>query len=116
MKGREREMRRYTDKRRARNQAARRCINDTVAGTHGLATHGCRCKRCYATHKGVPVEQVSDVRPQPRIHTMTIGVSERTFDVIAAAAKARGMSLRAVADELIGGGSMPSSPGTERAA
>lgn len=27
------------------------CINENDAGTHGPATHGCRCKACDETHK-----------------------------------------------------------------
>jgi hypothetical protein len=37
-------------KRRDRNFDAGRCINENKAGTHGLATHGCRCQRCDETH------------------------------------------------------------------
>lgn len=33
--------------RRARNEAAGRCINENQRGTHGLATHGKRCHRCH---------------------------------------------------------------------
>lgn len=94
------------------------CINENAAGTHGRATHGCRCKACYAVHKGVPVAHVSDVWPlaRTRLETTTVTISKRAYELVAASAKARGISLRAAADELIGGGSMSSSPGTERAA
>lgn len=44
--------------RRDRNRAAGFCINENAAGTHGKATHGVRCRRCCATHRGVAVEQV----------------------------------------------------------
>jgi len=37
--------------RRERNRAANRCINDTNDGTHGQATHGVRCFRCYLVHR-----------------------------------------------------------------
>ncbi len=36
--------------RRVRNDLTGACINDTLAGTHGLATHGVRCFRCYLVH------------------------------------------------------------------
>lgn len=41
----------YSDKRRARNREAKRCINDNKQGTHGPATHGVRCERCYRVHR-----------------------------------------------------------------
>lgn len=39
--------RQYSAERRARNIAAKACINGAL---HGAATHGCRCERCAATH------------------------------------------------------------------
>lgn len=45
-----------SESRRARNQAAGLCINENVRGTHGVATHGVRCERCYLVHKGAKVE------------------------------------------------------------
>lgn len=42
----------YTSaQRRERNAAENRCINDTRSRTHGRATHGVRCHRCYLVHK-----------------------------------------------------------------
>ena len=38
-------------KRRERNAAAGNCINETNAGTHGIATHGRLCRRCRAVHR-----------------------------------------------------------------
>jgi len=38
--------------RRDRNKAAGNCINDTLAGTHGQATHGVLCAKCRAAHRG----------------------------------------------------------------
>jgi hypothetical protein len=38
--------------RRERNRAAGACINENNRGTHGKATHGCRCERCYVVHRG----------------------------------------------------------------
>ena len=49
------ERRDYVARRRARNRAAGRCINDNSRGTHGPATHGIRCERCAAVHAGKPV-------------------------------------------------------------
>lgn len=37
--------------RRAERRLARACINGTTA-----ATHGCRCRRCYLTHKYTAAE------------------------------------------------------------
>jgi hypothetical protein len=36
--------------RRERNIAAGLCLNENQQGTHGPATHGCRCARCYMVH------------------------------------------------------------------
>lgn len=36
---------------RRRNREAGRCINENAAGTHGPATHGCRCSECYRVHR-----------------------------------------------------------------
>lgn len=47
--------RRYAKERRARNAAGSRCVNENAAGTHGLATHGCRCGACDATYRGTAV-------------------------------------------------------------
>jgi len=38
--------------RRACNAAAGLCINENARGTHGKATHGCRCEHCYLVHAG----------------------------------------------------------------
>ena len=43
--------RRKAKARRDANRAAGRCVNDNAAGTHGPATHGCRCLRCHEKHK-----------------------------------------------------------------
>jgi len=37
--------------RRARNADNGRCVNENSAGTHGPATHGCRCASCDVVHK-----------------------------------------------------------------
>lgn len=34
--------------RRDRNRLSGSCVNETKAGTHGIATHGNRCRRCKA--------------------------------------------------------------------
>lgn len=44
-------IRELSAERRARNHANGDCINETLAGTHGKATHGVRCQRCAAVHK-----------------------------------------------------------------
>ena len=41
-----------SQQRRDRNRAAGLCINENKAGTHGRATHGCRCQHCYEVHRG----------------------------------------------------------------
>lgn len=52
-----RRYRTYPDHRRAskaRRDAAReqeRCVNENSRGTHGPATHGCRCHACDVTHR-----------------------------------------------------------------
>ena len=33
--------------RRDRNRAAGNCVNENAQGTHGKATHGVRCERCW---------------------------------------------------------------------
>lgn len=38
-------------RRREKNRAAARCINENLAMTHGPATHGVRCLACYETHR-----------------------------------------------------------------
>lgn len=48
--------------RRNRNKALGRCINENKQGTHGPATHGILCRACRAAHRGVPIEQVEEVR------------------------------------------------------
>jgi hypothetical protein len=46
--------------RREKMLAAGLCINETLAGTHGKATHGTLCKACRAKHNGVPIESLPD--------------------------------------------------------
>ena len=36
--------------RRARNREAGLCVNENKRGTHGPATHGCRCRACWVVH------------------------------------------------------------------
>jgi hypothetical protein len=52
--------------RRERNRAAGNCINENNQGTHGPATHGVRCLRCYQVHKhGAVVAQRMRESAQP---------------------------------------------------
>lgn len=58
--------RRYARERRARNSVGSRCVNENDAGTHGLATDGCRCHACHETYRGTAVtddELLMDVIP-----------------------------------------------------
>jgi hypothetical protein len=48
--------RRLSAVRRDRNRVAGRCVNENSLGTHGVATHGCRCERCDRVYRGLPVE------------------------------------------------------------
>lgn len=41
----------YQRERQRRNRARGVCLNENDQGTHGPATHGRKCKRCYAVHK-----------------------------------------------------------------
>lgn len=44
----------HRKKSKARRDVARgnrRCVNENSRGTHGPATHGCRCRSCHETHK-----------------------------------------------------------------
>lgn len=43
--------RRASKRRRARARVDGRCVNENNRGTHGQATHGCRCLACHETHK-----------------------------------------------------------------
>ena len=36
--------------RRDRNREAGACVNENKQGTHGKATHGVRCKRCWEVY------------------------------------------------------------------
>jgi hypothetical protein len=38
-------------KRRAMAKQAGACVNENERGTHGKATHGCRCAACDLTHR-----------------------------------------------------------------
>lgn len=38
-------------KRRDSGSRAGRCVNENKSGTHGPATHGCRCEACHRTHR-----------------------------------------------------------------
>jgi hypothetical protein len=109
-------VRAYQDKRRARNAAAGNCINDTVDGTHGPATHGCRCRRCYAAHKGIDIDLVPLVYVKGQRLTKPILIDAKAHAAIAAVAKRTGRTMRSIADDLIGGGSTSSSPATDPSA
>lgn len=59
--------------RRERNLDAGVCINENNQGTHGPATHGCRCLRCYLVHKfGAEVIRLRGVHAVAREHGIDI--------------------------------------------
>jgi hypothetical protein len=67
--------------RRRQNALARRCLNETLSGTHGPATHGCLCLACRETHRGHRLESMLGAEGYWRVRraAATAGVTVRQY-------------------------------------
>lgn len=59
--------RRRAKKRRRKNAIDNSCINENKKRTHGIATHGVRCKACHRVHSGkvTPRSVATPTQPTP---------------------------------------------------